>query len=119
MRFLADENCDRLMVSALRSAGHDVSYVVEWGAGQSDPEIFARAQAEKRVLLTNDQGFGLLAENASEQPPAIVLLRLDPLLAPARTKRVLEGLPVIKGMPPGRLVVVEPGSIRDRAFKNR
>jgi len=39
MRILADENCDRLLVAALREAGHDVISVAEWGGGDSDDDF--------------------------------------------------------------------------------
>ena len=57
MRFLADECCDRLLVAALRAAGHDIRYAAENDRGASDDLILAAARADSdlwripRVLL--------------------------------------------------------------------
>ncbi len=84
MRILADENCDRMLVSMLRDAGHDVTYVGESSGGESDASVLQRARAEQRVILTSDRDFGLLAERDRHEPPAVILLRLDPLSRTAR-----------------------------------
>ena len=49
------------MVARLRSEGHDVAYIPETSAGIRDDEVLARANAEDRVLLTEDKDFGDLA----------------------------------------------------------
>ena len=54
MRFLADENCDFAVVTALRAAGHDVSAIVEVHPGAEDSTVLALARSESRVLLTED-----------------------------------------------------------------
>src|SRR5258707_5330955 len=88
MRILADENCDRLIVVALREAGHDVRYVAEGDAGESDNELVRLAIAQKRVLLTDDLDFGRLAELEERRPPAIILMRLGRLGPAAQAKRL-------------------------------
>ena len=61
MRFLADESCDFRVVRALRASGRDVAAIMEESPGAPDPEVFARALREQRVLLTEDKDFGQLA----------------------------------------------------------
>jgi hypothetical protein len=39
VRFLADESCDFAVVTALRTAGHDVSAVGEINPGAEDPAV--------------------------------------------------------------------------------
>lgn len=57
-RFLIDEDLPRSLAPALREAGFDTQDVRDVGLrGCSDVEVFARAQAEKRVLLSADLGF--------------------------------------------------------------
>ena len=57
-RFLVDEDLPRSFAPALREAGFDTQDVRGVGLrGCSDAEVFARAQAEDRVLLTADLGF--------------------------------------------------------------
>ena len=117
MRILADENCDRLLVAALRDAGHDVISVAEWGGGDSDDDLFRRARAEHRIIVTDDRDFGLLAERAVDRPPAIVLIRLDPLARTARARRVAEAIGQLGDGISDELVVIEPAQIRRRRYQ--
>jgi len=61
MRFLADENVPGPVVAALRERGHDVLWIKESMSGAADSVVLALAQAEKRVVITNDTDFGELA----------------------------------------------------------
>ena len=45
---------DAGVVDRLRDAGHDVLYVAEMAAGESDVRILERAQTDDRLLLTKD-----------------------------------------------------------------
>jgi predicted nuclease of predicted toxin-antitoxin system len=99
MRLLADENCDRMMVAILRDAGHDVVYIAEWTRGESDTELMRLARLENRAILTDDRDFGLLAERELQPPPAIILLRLNPLGRTARAKRISEVLQTLADSP--------------------
>lgn len=57
-RVLIDEDLPRSLAPALREAGFDTQDVRDIGLrGRPDAEVFARAQAEGRVLLTADLGF--------------------------------------------------------------
>jgi predicted nuclease of predicted toxin-antitoxin system len=61
MRLLADENIPGSVVRELRSRGHDVLAVKESMRGQDDSFILARAQADSRLVVTQDKDFGELA----------------------------------------------------------
>jgi len=61
MQLLADENVPAAAVRALQAAGHDVVWIRAVATGSKDPEIFARAQLEKRIIVTFDKDFGELA----------------------------------------------------------
>src|SRR5258706_2841096 len=119
MRILADENCDRLIVVALREAGHDVRYVAEGDAGESDNELVRLAIGQKRVLLTDDLDFGRLAELEERRPPAIILMRLGRLGRAAQAKRVVSTVESLDLPIEDRVIVVEPGQIRIRAWSER
>jgi len=54
MRLLADECCPAPVVAALRAAGHDVLYGLEWGPALSDLDIARAAQDEDRIVVTED-----------------------------------------------------------------
>ncbi|WP_246700373.1 DUF5615 family PIN-like protein [Rhodopseudomonas sp. WA056] len=65
MRWLADECVPASLVAALRADGHDVLYVAEMAAGLSDAEVVTMAASDGRLLLTEDNGFGVRAPSGS------------------------------------------------------
>jgi predicted nuclease of predicted toxin-antitoxin system len=75
LRILADESVEGEVVARLRSQGHDVAYIPEASAGIRDDKVLARANAEGRVLLTEDKDFGDLAFFYGNRSSGIVLLR--------------------------------------------
>ena len=75
MRILADESVEGEVVARLRGEGHDVAYIPEASAGIGDDEVLARANAESRVLLTEDRDFGDLAFFYGNRSLGVVLLR--------------------------------------------
>lgn len=119
MRIVADENCDRILVAELRSAGFDVVWVREFAPGISDDKIFEIAVSDCRVLLTSDQGFGLLAEQTGAgRPPAIVIMRLERVLPSTRTSMAVQVFTTMGEDLRGQLTVIEPHQVRSRPFKN-
>ena len=114
MRILADENCDVVLIRVLRSDGHDVLRVVDTLRAADDKAVFAFAIREQRVLLTHDLDFGVISDRSTEHPPAIVLMRLDPLGATARARIVSAFLTTVADRYTGKFFVVEPGSARER-----
>ena len=76
MKFLADENVERAIVALLRSEGHDVLYVAEQVTGIDDDAVLAEANAEDRILITNDKDFGELVFLSGRATAGILLLRL-------------------------------------------
>jgi predicted nuclease of predicted toxin-antitoxin system len=101
----------------LRELGHDVSYVAEWGSGESDDDLFQRARAERRIIVTDDRDFGLLAERSIDRPPAIILIRLDPLARTVRARRMVEAMRQLSDEIRDELVVIEPAQIRRRPYR--
>ncbi len=77
MRILADENIGRGVIRALRAVGYDVLSVLESKPGLSDTEVLSMAQAQERVVITQDKDFGELAVRGGlPARSGIVLLRL-------------------------------------------
>jgi uncharacterized protein with PIN domain len=75
MRLLVDEDSQgRILVRLLRAAGHDVLTVEEAGLhSQGDPEVFALAKQEQRVILTrNVRDFEALHEADPAHPGILV-----------------------------------------------
>ena len=89
MRFLANECCDLAAVRALRAGGHDVLAVAEFMQQSIDSELLTLALSEQRILLTEDKDFGSLVFAGGEQPPGVVLLRLDAIPAILRKSLLL------------------------------
>ncbi len=118
MLILADENCDRTIVIALREAGHDVMSVTDAAPGLSDDGVFALAKSEHRILITHDHDFGMLAERAQERPQLLSPPRsLHPLSPPRRARAVVKTFEALGDKIINRFVVVEPERVRDRAYK--
>jgi predicted nuclease of predicted toxin-antitoxin system len=60
MHFLADENVSRRVVERLRADGHDVISVAQSGQGIPDKHVVEMANADGRILITEDRDFGEL-----------------------------------------------------------
>lgn len=63
LRLALNENISGSVALALRRAGYDVLSVKETMCGADDRTVLARAQAETRILVTQDKDFGELAFN--------------------------------------------------------
>jgi len=117
MKILADENCEREMIDSLRVAGHDVTTILDMSPSLDDVGVFKIAQSEDRVLLTNDRDFGLIAEHAAIRPPAVLLMRLEPLGIRRRIEIVLQTFAEFGAGFDGQFVVIEPHRVRTRVYE--
>jgi predicted nuclease of predicted toxin-antitoxin system len=119
MRFLANENFPRVAVEALRSAGHDVSWVRAEAPGATDERVLEVARAESRVLLTFDKDFGdLVLRGGRSASPGVVLFRL-PLARPDELARVVVASLAARGDWAGHFSVIETGRVRMRPLGGR
>lgn len=112
MRFLADESCDFAVVRALRAAGHDVTTVSDLTPGADDHIVAALADAESRVLLTEDKDFGQLTYATGHSTSGVVLIRYP---APTRSALGAAIVAVVAELGDrliGAFVVMEPGRAR-------
>jgi predicted nuclease of predicted toxin-antitoxin system len=107
VKFLADECCPASIVSALREAGHDVNYVIEISPEISDLEAAALAQAQRRVLVTEDYDFGELAVRHHVRMPGLVILALLDQPRDFRVRRMLETVARFADDLYGQITVVE------------
>ena len=88
MRVLADECCPRAVVEAMRHVGLDVCYAAETDARSSDTDLLAIANAEKRIIVTEDFDFGdLLFRNRLPAMGAIIVF-LPTLVPDTRADRL-------------------------------
>jgi predicted nuclease of predicted toxin-antitoxin system len=91
MRLILNENISGSVVQALRDRGHDVLAVKESMRGGGDADILARAQADARLVITQDKDFGELAFRCGLPAQCGVLLfRLSGSNPNADTRRMLD-----------------------------
>jgi hypothetical protein len=111
VRFLADESCDFAVVRALRLAGHDVTAIAEISPRATDAIVLELAIRESRILLTED--FGQLLHANEAAAGGVFLLRF-----PARAARADLPGAVLKLVEErgegllGHFVVLQPGRVR-------
>jgi predicted nuclease of predicted toxin-antitoxin system len=119
MKIIADENCDRILVAELRLARFDVIWASDLAPSIDDTRIFEIAASDGRLLLTNDRGFGMMAEQmGARRPPAVVLMRLQRLLPASRTAMVVQALSSADKNLFGHFTVIEPHQVRGRRYKD-
>ena len=93
MRFLVNENVTWTVIQELRQRGHNVLSVKESMRSEADDAILARAQTEKRIVVTHDKDFGELAFRA--RLPAscgVILFRLAGSDPETDNRHILEAL---------------------------
>lgn len=89
MNFLADENIDRQIVTALRDEGYIVGYVAEMEPGISDDIVLDIANREGVLLLTADKDFGELVFRLRRLSSGVVLIRLAGLSPPKKAEIIV------------------------------
>jgi predicted nuclease of predicted toxin-antitoxin system len=77
MRFLVDECTGPAVARWLESQGHEVFSVYDQARGIDDEKVLAKAFQERRVLITNDKGFGAKVYRERLPHHGVILLRLD------------------------------------------
>ena len=92
MHFLADMGLSLRVVEWLRRRGHDVVHLRDQGLQRMpDEEIFAKATAERRVVLTFDLDFGEIVAHLRATRTSVVVFRLRD----ARPQSVIARLEVV------------------------
>jgi len=116
VRFLADMGVDQRVVTWLRERGHEATHLRDENLNRlPDEEIFAKAEAESRVVLTFDLDFAEIASLSKGRKASVVLFRLHNTRAShiiERLEKVLAG--VSAALVDGAVVTVEESRIRTR-----
>jgi predicted nuclease of predicted toxin-antitoxin system len=117
LRFLADQNVEEPVVTALRHAGHDVLQLAETLPVRAiDELILRRAREEDRILLTNDKDFGELTFLQRRATAGVVLVRMPSADSRRKAEKLLEVVARIGGRLSGAMVVVTERGVRRRPF---
>lgn len=79
MKFLANENFPLAGISLFREADYDIAAVIEETPGAKDDEILARANREKRIIVTFDRDYGeLIYKLKMPSPASVIFFRFHP-----------------------------------------
>ena len=112
MRFLADESCDFAVVRARRTAGHNVTAIVEISPRAEDEFVLDRALHEKRILITEDKDFGQLVCANKQASDGVIFIRFPAKLCRSLPQTVVQLVNRRGDALIGCFVVVQPGRIR-------
>jgi predicted nuclease of predicted toxin-antitoxin system len=116
MRFLADMGIAGGVVVWLKAQGHDAVHLRDEGLQRlPDGQVFAKAAAEQRIILTFDLDFGEILALSGGKDVSVVLFRLNNATTPfviARLAAVLSD--AAAALEAGAIVTVEDGRHRVR-----
>jgi predicted nuclease of predicted toxin-antitoxin system len=119
MRILANENIAGTVIRMLREHGHDMLSAKESMRSEPDEAVLARAQAETRLVVTQDKDFGELAFRwGLEASCGVILFRLSGSTPEQDNQRMIE---VIEGRTDwaGQFAVVTDDRIRFRPLPKK
>ncbi len=119
MRFLVDNALSPALAALLTEAGHDAVHVRSLGMQHTqDIEIFERAAADDRVVVSADTDFGTLLATRSARKPSVVQFRGPGSRKPDTLARaLLSNLSQFsEALESGSIVTLEPSRIRVRSL---
>jgi predicted nuclease of predicted toxin-antitoxin system len=120
MKFKLDENLGPSIQTLFREHGHDCPTTREEGlGGADDPEVLQAANAEGRILITNDHDFGNVLVYPPENTEGIVVLNTPGRVSLKLLRRLVVSFleTLSREDVRHRLWIVEPGRIREHQSK--
>jgi predicted nuclease of predicted toxin-antitoxin system len=118
MRFLVDECLFIHIVDHLRQDGHDVVWIGHLMPSAEDRAVLEFANAEGRMLMSEDRDFGELIFSDGMAAVAIISLRVSEFdLEPdAMGQFAAEKIKELSSSLLGQFTVIEPDGVRQRAL---
>jgi predicted nuclease of predicted toxin-antitoxin system len=116
LRFLVDECCPREVAVALRELSHDVLFVADAARGAADESLAALADAQDRIVISEDFDFGELAIRRLSPQTGVVLVFCPGLRPAGRASRVATVVTELDEALRGYLTIVTEDGIRRRAY---
>ncbi len=111
---LADENIAGEIMAWLRQQGCDVLHAAEQLAQEIDAVLLQVAEAEERLLITEDKDFGELVFRDRLNSHGVILLRMGKSAIAKRVERLKEVWAVVEANPQGRFIVITEKKVRVR-----
>jgi predicted nuclease of predicted toxin-antitoxin system len=112
VRFLVDECTGPSVAKWLRKEEHDVFSVFDESRGIDDDRVLEIAIDERRILITNDKGFGNKIFLQRQSHHGVILLRLGNERAANKVAAVRRLLDQYAGQLAERFIVVTETSVR-------
>ncbi len=117
MKFLADENVEKPIVNMLRDNNHDVLCIAELTKRSIDEKLLKQANAESRILLTNDKDFDELVHMQGKNSIGIILMRFVSEKSALKTKFISYLINNFSDRLLGHFTVISEAKIRFRKLR--
>ncbi len=118
MDFLVDESVDWPIARWLREQGHDVLAIVEQDPGLDDDSVLKLAWSQRRIVVTNDKGFGELVWHRQRPVVGMLLIRVATEFPAERLRHVAAAWPSIAHLLTDHLVILTDRRVRVRPLPN-
>ncbi len=112
LRFLADVNVEKAIIDFLLENEYEVGWIPDYNCDMRDEDLLNLANAEKRILITNDKDFGELTFLQKRISAGIILLRVRGQKAEDKVKLISKLLQNYSDKVLNHFVVITENKIR-------